>query len=82
MLSFTFKVLAALIGVSWRIFLVIGGLVLGSIMNAAWAFFTSSPARDESASASSISSAYDAHNAFHNGEIGAADLQHFSQTEE
>ena len=73
------KFFISLIGLLWRFALIIGGLVLGSFWNAALAFFTSPRTIEES---TSISSAYDAHTAFQNGEVGMADLQYYCQQEE
>jgi hypothetical protein len=74
------KFFIALIGLFWRVLLIVGGLVLGSLWNAAWAFFTSPMTDDEEST--SISCAYDAHTAFQNGEIGMGELQYWCEQEE
>ena len=74
------KFFIALIGLFWRVLLIVGGLVLGSLWNAAWAFFTSPMTDDEEST--SIACAYDAHTAFQNGEIGMGELQYWCEQEE
>ncbi|UUC96156.1 MULTISPECIES: hypothetical protein [Comamonas] len=73
------KLFTALIGLLWRVLLILGSLVLGSLWNAAWAFFTSPMTDDEEST--SIACAYDAHTAFQNGEIGMGDLQYWCEQE-
>ena len=75
------KLFTALIGLLWRVLLILGSLVLGSLWNAAWAFFTSSNTSDEEETPM-ISSAYDAYTAFDKGQITMADLQYWCQQEE
>lgn len=73
------KFFIALIGLFWRVLLIVGGLVLSSLWNAAWAFFTSPMTDDEE---STSISQHDAHTAFQNGEIGMGELQYWCEQEE
>ncbi len=75
------KFFIALIGLLWRVLLILGSLVLGSLWNAAWAIFTSSNTSDEE-NTPMIGCAYDAHTAFDKGQIDMAELQYWCQQEE
>lgn len=73
------KLFTVLIGLLWRVFLIVGGLVLSSLWNAAWAFFTSPKTTVEDAPI--ITSVNDVYAAMYNGEVGLADLHRYTEEE-